>query len=205
MTESQKNLKVFKPSPSLTDIPEISNLTSNASLAMSAANLPPNMENSAQAFAPQNQQQQQSMTIAPAIQSSMKLIESKLERIEKVILAVEKSNIAAAAAAAAAAATTSPAVVPPVLKDSDTNEVGKVSIFEDRDEPAAGETLDLVADSDVSIQDRARMEFGKKLSVLVGLKNLTIKAASSLPPTNTTNNAFSNSYRYNNKDGILMV
>lgn len=54
-------------------------------------------------------------------------------------------------------------------------------------------------------EDLSRIEFGKKLAAMIGLKALNIKAASSLPPSNATNNAFCNSYLYNKQDHTLMV
>jgi hypothetical protein len=78
-------------------------------------------------------------------------------------------------------------------------------VYQDRDEPPPGEVLELLPEGDVSIQDRARIEFGKKLAALVGVKNLSIKSATSLPPCGWTDNAFANSYRYSPKENLLMV
>jgi hypothetical protein len=57
----------------------------------------------------------------------------------------------------------------------------------------------------VTIQDRARIEFGKKLAMMIGVRNLTIKSAASLPPSPFTDNAFANSYRYSARDNTLVV
>lgn len=78
-------------------------------------------------------------------------------------------------------------------------------VYQDRDEPPAGEALELIADGDVSIQDRARIEFGKKLAGMIGVKNLTIRSAAALPPSPFTDNAFANSYRYSARDNVLLV
>lgn len=78
-------------------------------------------------------------------------------------------------------------------------------VYQDRDEPAAGESLELIPDGDVTIQDRARIEFGKKIAAMIGVKNLTIKPAASLPPSALTDNAFSNSYRFSARDNTLLV
>lgn len=55
------------------------------------------------------------------------------------------------------------------------------------------------------MQEMARIEFGKRIAAMIGLKTLSIKAAYSLPPSQASNNAFSNSYYYSSGDNTLLV
>eukprot|EP00981_Chlorochromonas_danica_P012180 scaffold4601_cov146-Ochromonas_danica.AAC.2 len=150
-----------------------------------------------------------------AFQQSMQVIESKLERIEKVVSALEKSGISSALAAAAAP----PVVAPPVPAPAPEPEpvptptpapvevapAPRLPSYSDRDEPTPGEKLELVAEEDLAVQERARLDFGRRLAVMVGLKTLEIRAAASLPPSTATNNAFCNSYYYSAAENCLLV
>lgn len=125
----------------------------------------------------------------PAFANSMQLIESKLERIERVITAMEKNK----AAAGGAFPTTS---LPPVPE---------IPVYQDTDEPAPGEALEIVPDGEIQMQEMARLDFGRRLAAMIGLKSLTIKPALSLPPSTASNNAFANSYNYSQADDTLLV
>lgn len=58
---------------------------------------------------------------------------------------------------------------------------------------------------DIAVQERARIDFGKRLAVLIGIKNLNIQVAKSLPPPRASHNAFSHSYLYRAEDHALFV
>jgi hypothetical protein len=124
---------------------------------------------------------------SPALAQSMNLIEAKLERIERVITTLERNGIKTSGGAAS------------------TAEAPAAPVYQDKDEPAPGETLEVVADSDMPMQEMARIEFGKRIAAMIGLKTLSIRAASSLPPSQASNNAFSNSYFYSIADNTLLV
>jgi hypothetical protein len=124
---------------------------------------------------------------SPALAQSMNLIEAKLERIERVITTLERNGIKTSGGAAS------------------TAEAPVAPVYQDKDEPAPGETLEVVADSDMPMQEMARIEFGKRIAAMIGLKTLSIRAASSLPPSQASNNAFSNSYFYSIADNTLLV
>jgi hypothetical protein len=133
----------------------------------------------------------------PAMVQSIQLIESKLERIEKVISAISAQQLAAKEQVTAPVA--------PVASPAPSSAVPAVVAYQDRDEPAPGEALILVPDIDIAVQERARIDFGKKLAVMIGIKNLDIQAARSLPPPAASHNAFSNSYFYRPADNVLFV
>jgi len=148
-----------------------------------------------------------------AFVQSVRLIEAKLERIEKVILTLEKNGIKAIPQdpPPPAAEIPKPVVVEPVAP---TPHAAPMSVpipapmpvlYHDKDDPAPGDSIEFIPESELPMQDTARLEFGKKLAVMLGLKTLTFRAAASLPPSTASNNAFANSYLYNPSDQTLVV
>lgn len=77
--------------------------------------------------------------------------------------------------------------------------------YRDDNEPTPGDTFQEVPDEDIHIQEKARLEFGLKLATLIGIKGLSIKVASSLPPSLASNNAFRDSYFFREEDNTLLV
>jgi len=77
--------------------------------------------------------------------------------------------------------------------------------YQDNDEPPSGETLESIDESDLTMLLTARIEFGMKLSSMVGVKNLIIKAAKTLAPSKAINNAFKSSYFYDHASNTLHV
>eukprot|EP00599_Poterioochromonas_sp_BG-1_P015133 CAMPEP_0173155160 /NCGR_PEP_ID=MMETSP1105-20130129/13936_1 /TAXON_ID=2985 /ORGANISM="Ochromonas sp., Strain BG-1" /LENGTH=2955 /DNA_ID=CAMNT_0014071525 /DNA_START=806 /DNA_END=9673 /DNA_ORIENTATION=- len=145
------------------------------------------------------------VTIPPQLTQSISLIESKLERIEKVISALEKSGITSLASQPvvqpAPVAAPAPAAVPAPTPAAPP----QIPVYQDRDEPAAGDRLEVVEDSDLAVQERARLDFGKRIAAMIGIKNLNLQSATSLPPSRLSNNSFSNSYHYTAEDNTLFV
>jgi len=133
----------------------------------------------------------------PALAKSMNLIEAKLERIERVITTLEKTGIKAADGTAAATAGAAAGGLSSTSAD--------LPAYQDRDEPAPGETLEVMPEGDIQIQDQARIEFGLRIAHMIGLKHLSIQAAYSLPPSTASGNAFCNSYYYSSGDNTLLV
>jgi hypothetical protein len=127
----------------------------------------------------------------PELARGIQLIEGKLERIERVIMSLEKNGLKmpAPSPASAPASASFPAL----------------PSYSDRDEPAPGESLEVLRDEDVQMADQARLDFGRKLAQMIGLKTLTLRAASCLPPSNAPGNAFANSYSYIQSDNTLVV
>jgi hypothetical protein len=82
---------------------------------------------------------------------------------------------------------------------------GMGGTYLDRDEPVPGEALEVMPESDVQMADLARIDFGRRLATMIGLKGLNIKAAYSLPPSTASANAFCNSYYYSSRDNTLLV
>ena len=141
------------------------------------------------------------VAIPPALTQSMQLIETKLERIEKVISALEKSGLPVTSSSAPAAVQ----LPAPTQAAQPTTASPHLPAYQDRDEPVPGERLEVVPDSDLAVQERARVDFGKRLATMIGLKSLNIQSATSLPPSGLTNNAFSNSYSYSAEENTLFV
>lgn len=147
-----------------------------------------------------------------AFVQSVRLIEAKLERIEKVILTLEKNGIKAILPqeppAAAVEIPKPSVVVEPVAPTPIPAPMpaAVVVLYHDKDDPApGGDSIEFIPEADLPMQDTARLEFGKKLAVMLGLKTLTFRAAASLPPSTASNNAFANSYLYNPSDQSLVV
>jgi hypothetical protein len=140
----------------------------------------------------------------PQVAASVKLIESKLERIEKVMQALEQSNLNRLNLVASQQ---KPMVAKPVKSAVPKEKIKPTPIpaYQDINEPEPGNTTEIIPESDVQMQEKARLEFGKRIAVLMGLKSITIKAAYSLPPATTSNNAFANSYLYMPQEDTLLV
>jgi hypothetical protein len=135
-----------------------------------------------------------------AIGAQMSLIEQKLERIERLVAAIDNSNNLGGASA-------SP--VPGGVRIGGDSFAGTGALppvlYRDSDEPTPGDAVEIVPEDEIHLQERARLEFGRRLAAMVGLKTLTIRAANSLPPSNAVNNAFSNSYHYGPQEDTLYV
>jgi hypothetical protein len=138
--------------------------------------------------------------IPPALTQSINLIESKLERIEKVISALEKSGLSTALSAA------SPVPVPAAVSSPAAAMANNPNpSYQDRDEPQPGERLEAVAEAELAVQERARLDFGKRIAAMIGLKNLNIQSAVSLPPSGLSGNSFANSYCFSPEENTLFV
>ena len=137
---------------------------------------------------------------SPALVSSMALIEKKLEKIEEMMLAIERNrgvDSTSAASAASAAASADGTL-------SAATAAGSV-VYHDEAEPSPGHALDIVPDDDLKDQERVRLDFGRRLAGLVGLKDVRVRVAEELPPSTVVNNAFSNSYHFDAARGELLV
>jgi hypothetical protein len=150
--------------------------------------------------------------VTNAMKSFEKLIESKLERIEKMMA----DNIAATASAAATAAAAleqqrqqqmhlqmQQAVQTPLQVA--VGPTANIQFYHDMEEPQPGDVLEPVPDEIVNVQEKARLAFGHRLAAMIGLKKLRIRTAVSLPPSYAANNAFANSYFYQLDTDTLYV
>ena len=155
---------------------------------------------------------------------SMKLIEGKLDRIERVIQALEKRNAAlvltatedhaasmnarmqADIAAAAAMAVISEEQEDDRIDADKEKDNAPIISYRDKDEPATfSEKVVPMGEEDMSITEKAKVEYGKTLAGLLGLESLAVKVATQLPPSHSTGNAFSNSYRYERENDTLFI
>jgi hypothetical protein len=80
-------------------------------------------------------------------------------------------------------------------------------LYVDSSNPPQGQELIICDEKKLSIQETARLEFGRQLTSLVGISEaIKLRAAKSLPPSNGyENNAFRNSYFYDDKAQVLYI
>ena len=130
----------------------------------------------------------QSAAPNPQLSVAIAQIEVKLARIETVINAIAMSNTSQSQSAPLPSAIISGA-------------------YRDESEPPAGQLLQVILDesADLVVQEATRLAFGRRLAMMVGLKDLTIRAAVSLPPPTVTDNAFAHSYMIDPSSGVLFV
>jgi hypothetical protein len=83
--------------------------------------------------------------------------------------------------------------------------ISAAATFIDSHNPPQGDALISVADEKLSLQEKARIQFGRRLAEMVGIQQLDIAAASSLPPSQLSNNSFKNSYHYDTAANILHI
>ena len=130
----------------------------------------------------------QSAAPNPQLSVAIAQIEVKLARIETVINAIAMSNTSQSQSVPLPSAIISGA-------------------YRDESEPPAGQLLQVILDesADLVVQEATRLAFGRRLAMMVGLKDLTIRAAVSLPPPTVTDNAFAHSYMIDPSSGVLFV
>jgi hypothetical protein len=80
-------------------------------------------------------------------------------------------------------------------------------LYVDSSNPPQGQELIICDNKKLSTQETARLEFGRQLTSLVGIsETFQLRAAKSLPPSNGyENNAFRNSYFYDDKAQVLYI
>jgi len=123
--------------------------------------------------------------------SSLTLIEKKLSQIESVVSALTTGS--------------NGSVTMPVFEVADASDQQTQTFFHDRSEPPAGDALDVLSSENMDFQEESRIQFGKSLAALIGVRNLSIKIASSLPQTENKRTAFSQSYVYSHSTRTLFV
>jgi hypothetical protein len=82
------------------------------------------------------------------------------------------------------------------------------TVYIDSNNPPQGEELVICDEKKLSIQETARLEFGRQLTSLVGVSEaVQLRAAKSLPPATDAyqNNAFRNSYFFDERGQVLYV
>lgn len=138
----------------------------------------------------------------------MRLIESKLEHIERMIVAIEMKSAVVETLAAAPLSPSHAHISPTAHSSKKQNlsiDTSSQPVYRDSQEPQAGTAISLLKDSDISSQDKAKMDFGQRLASLVGLPSIAFKIAQELPPSILSNNSFCDSYQYNIIDRCLLV
>src|SRR5690606_5528708 len=70
---------------------------------------------------------------------------------------------------------------------------------------AAGEALEPLSEEKLSPQAKLRLAFGSQLLQMIGLGDIKLHIAKTLPAVKKTQNAFANSYLYLHEDKTLFV
>jgi hypothetical protein len=149
-------------------------------------------------------------SIAP-LQQSMRLIESKLERIDNVIKALEGASFGGVGVEKleridrVMTALENSGLLNGTVNPFPVASTPAASVHIDSAEPPEGDSLVPVPDNQLSIQEAARIEFGRHLVTMVNVKQVDLKAARSLPPSSFTNNSFRNSYLYKHDTNELFI
>ena len=145
---------------------------------------------------------------------NVKAIESKIDRIEQMMEQLEKSSVAEFQRlkdkfSEVTPVYPMPAVIPHPSKGGKAARKAHTTggyTYRDKDEPSPiGSTVVPMDDSEIALTEKARIEYGKTLATLLGLKSLTIKIARQLPPSPTLGNAFAASYAYVSTEDTLYV
>ena len=119
---------------------------------------------------------------------SVNLIEEKLSRLDSLMRALEAN-------------------LPPALPMKQTAVTTlETPSYQDAMNPPQGRELILIPSQDLSVQEAAKLTFSQHLLQLLGLTNLDVQIAKSLPPCDGyENNAFKNSYFYDDKAQVLFI
>jgi hypothetical protein len=131
---------------------------------------------------------------------SIKLIETKLERIEKVMSLLESQFKSQSVHNTSTEGTRVPI---PIQQTSPTLVDG--TFYQDYDDPVQGDTLIPVYDIDLQERELAKLLYARRLAVRLGLKDLVINGAKSLPEPIIVQNAFRNSYLYDQDANTLWI
>jgi hypothetical protein len=137
--------------------------------------------------------QQQITGDSGASSEAMSALEVKLDRIEGLLSNLSSITPSSGDNSTAIATSSGPkSTVPTYIDDH---------------EPASGEKLALIPDTDLHVQQRSRLEFGRKLASMLNMNNINVAAASSLPPLvgNGGSNPFMRSYRYDSNSKLLTI
>ena len=84
-------------------------------------------------------------------------------------------------------------------------DISNTPVFKDLTEPQSGMEIQILPEKDMTPQDKVRVEYGLKLSTMIGLPDLKIVIAVELPISKINNNSFSNSYYYDDIENKLYV
>ena len=99
----------------------------------------------------------------------------RMDSIEAMLGAIQAQGVPSTGAAAIAPApVAAPAAAPPAAAPAFT--------FSDVTEPAAGTATTLVEDRSLHLQQRAKMDFGRRLAGMLNMPEVEVVAASSLAP-----------------------
>merc|ERR1711998_104095 len=98
-----------------------------------------------------------------------------MDKIEGILTTLAQSGVSAPAADSAATASAPTATAAGIAGPSGP-------AFSDVAEPAVGSSLKLVDDRSLHVQQKARMDYGRNLATLLGMADVQLTAAESLPP-----------------------
>lgn len=127
------------------------------------------------------------MTVVHAVQK----IEAKLGQLEKLMTLLEP--LAAAATSKPGGMSQAAGVADGVYQDANDANI------------AAGEALEVLSEEKLSPQAKLRLAFGTQLLQMIGLPDVSLHIAKTLPAAKNTHNAFANSYLYLHDEKQLFV
>ena len=136
---------------------------------------------------------------ASAVTEKVDNIVSKMDRIEKMLLSLEKHH-----------GDDHKKMAPKHLEEPTSaaggvKAEGSTASYRDKSEPSAGNALVVVPDDELKITNRAKITYGLQVASILGRPDIAIKVASQLPPSTAVGNAFSNSYLFDPAQAVLFI
>jgi hypothetical protein len=130
----------------------------------------------------------------PVFLKSLHQIEEKLSRLDSLMRVLE-ANLPVVTS------------VPPPTTPAPVAAPAEVPPYQDAMNPPQGNELIVIPAQDLSVQEAAKLTFSQHLLQLLGLTNLEVQIAKSLPPSSNgyEHNAFKNSYFYDDHAGVLFI
>lgn len=127
-----------------------------------------------------------------AVVHAVQKIEAKLGQLDKLMALLEPL--------AAATTSSKPGAAPHTMGGVD-------GTYQDANDAniAAGEALEVLSEEKLSPQAKLRLAFGNQLLQMIGLSDVSLHIAKTLPAAKNTHNAFANSYLYLHEEKQLFV
>ena len=137
----------------------------------------------------------------PQLTNALTMLTQKLSIIEEKLNNIDNDIVR------------TPRAPAPKIQASENSGIPPYNAFTAVDEPAVGQSTQLMSDADLHIQQRARLEFANRVAYLLKMptrkegetKGLSIRGAISLSPASTSGNAFANSYHYDPATETLAI
>lgn len=124
--------------------------------------------------------------------TALATLQAKMDKIEDLLTNLKAGDLAAVSSTESSTPSAAPG--------------STVPSYIDESEPAPGDKLILIPDTDLHVQHRSRLDFGRKMAKMLQVQGITIAAAASLPsPAGGGSNPFMKSYRYDHRGMVLAI